>query len=386
MTTAGGHPMTGPDSRIDTGLPAKALAAARGIKFGSFFKVSEYNADANFAALLREYSDHYVTSNSPSIVWTSANTWSWSNFDNFVSIANADGKSFRYHTVFYPPKEPAWVNPTNVTAANWMSLVDAQVAALAARPYANQFTSIDVTNETNRGDNAGDPANIYGLRLNKNAAEGGGTIPWYPAATANPFTIPGYPATTDPGLSYILYMFYRMRQSFPDAKLYFCHDQMEQLQLAKWGGFPAFSVQLQTNVLATLTELKRCGAPIDGVNLQGHLVFTRSTPATAFRTFLTNVQALGLKIIVGEFDVRSGQADGNDPANYSDFEYNRVLAEMSKRYLDTVLPFVTGGEFLTWGVTDLYQAWEAGEKPLPYDASFAPKSMLTSIRNGLMGL
>lgn len=362
----------------------KDIAALRCIQFGSVLSVSDYNADASLRQALRDYCDIYVTSNSPSTNWTASGSWSWGNMDAFVAIADADQKSWRYHTVIYPAKEPAWINTTNITAANWKAEMESQFAALASRPYAQQMTSIDVINEVCRGDNAGDPANIYGLRKIKNDTVT--AIPWYPAATANPFAMPGYPAMADPGATYVLYAFYLARQYFPNIPLYFCHDQTEQVQLTRWGGWPAFSRQLHTNILNLLTALKAAGAPIDGVNFQGHLVFTRSTPSAEFRSYLQSVKSLGLKFIIGELDVRSGQTDGNDPANYSTTEYNRVQAEMTKSYLDIAVPLIDGGEFLTWGVSDLYQAWETGEKPLPYDDNFVAKPMLTAIRNSLLGI
>ncbi len=370
-----GNRLIGSDARIDTGQSARQIAAARGIRFGTQFVVSDYQANAAYAALIRAYSDHYVTSMSPQSVQPNDGVFTFASADAFADIAAADGKSWRFHTLMYPSKDASWVTTATVTPANWRARIDAHFEAIAARPWGQVPFSFDVVNEVMNGFTA-----KSGLRTIQN--NGSVTIPWVPAAEGNPYTRPGYPAMAEPGATYILYAFVKARQLWPTTPLYFCHDQTEMVNPIS----PGYTRQENANILAILSALLAAGAPIDGVNIQGHLTLSRTFYPAEFKAFLAGIKALGLKIMVGEHDVRAGNENGVAAANCSTFEYDRQIADLSKRFLDVILPFLDGGEFLTWGVSDLIHAWDAGERPLPYDASFAAKPMLTSIRNALLEL
>jgi endo-1,4-beta-xylanase len=131
---------------------------------------------------------------------------------------------------------------------------------------------------------------------------------------------------------------------------------------------------------ATLDFLARAlarGVPIGALGLQGHLTAS-GTPVDQRKlaTFLSQVKALGLKLLVTEHDV-------DDSGGPSDIAVrDRAVADASRRFFDVVLeaqPIAV----LTWGLSDRFldppglRAQLAGYWPrmLPLDRNFARKPM-----------
>lgn len=359
-----GNVLTGQDgSGLYTGTSIKDIAASRGIRFGMAFTTSTLNADPAYAALVAAQADAYTPENDmkPGNIQATQGVFTFTAADAFAAKAQADGKSFRIHLLMYPAHDMPWVSTSTVTGSTYQGLIDSHFGAIAARPWAQQAADIDVINEV---------VDNTGLR----------SFPWTIASAANPFQIPGKPALNNPAASAYLYAFYRARQLFPSAKLYFCHDGTEQLPS------DGFNDARASQILTVLQDLLQAGAPIDGMSIQGHLSFRKGTTATATRTFIRNVKALGLKVIVSEFDTRTGNVSPYIAANYSTTEYDRFAAEQSKQVLDVIVPEIDGGYFYVWTPTDKYSSWEAGERPGLYDANLAQKPLYTALRNVFLGL
>ncbi len=101
--------------------------------------------------------------------------------------------------------------------------------------------------------------------------------------------------------------------------------------------------------LGLLSELKADGVPVQGLGMQAHLeADTVPFDPKVFRAFLKEVADLGLEIMVTELDVNDRYVSGDLPIEQRDAR----VAEMTQRYLDTVLdePAVTG--VMTWGISD----------------------------------
>ncbi len=146
-------------------------------------------------------------------------------------------------------------------------------------------------------------------------------------------------------------------------------------------------------LLKLLEQLKKEGAPLDGLGLQSHLnLGLGSVSEFALRDFLKEVEYLGLLIRVTELDVKEADLVASVEAR------DRAVADETRRYLDIVLGArrITG--VTTWGLSDRNSwlavtpadlarfpgAWATGGGPglnrgLPYDADMRRKPMYGAI-------
>ncbi len=277
----------------------------------------------------------------------------------FIARAHRDAKDFRIHCLLYPSHEPAWVT-ADVNESNWQSRMDAHFEAIASVPGVGSALNIDVTNE------------LISARYDSN--DGYRPNTWYRAA--------GGPA-------YIPYAFGKARALFPDCPLFWCHDHTEQIT-------DDFHRSQTRFVLNALERALKAGAPIDGYNMQGHLQLRLGFDRLRLRSFLNDLKSnLGLRIIIGELDCRTGyltdrQTDTLPPKEYKRRQYDQDSAHLVEAFLDTALPFVKssgGRQVLTWGISDIDNSWEenpktgtpAGERPLPFDTDYRPKLMNAAI-------
>jgi endo-1,4-beta-xylanase len=131
---------------------------------------------------------------------------------------------------------------------------------------------------------------------------------------------------------------------------------------------------------ATLDFLERAvarGVPIGAYGMQGHLAaFGTPVDQKKLAIFLTQVKALGLKILVTEHDVD----DSGGPPDIA--ARDRAAADASRKFLDVVLD-AGPVAMLTWGLSDRFldspgpKAELAGYVPrlLPLDGEFQRKPM-----------
>jgi len=328
------------------------IASSRNILFGAAFDVSEYNSDAPYAALLNAESNIYGVGSDmkPAVTQPSQGVFDFTRADAFAARAALDEKPFRLHLLNYPAKELPWMTDEVCNAATWQGLIDAHFEAYAARPWAQSVTSIDVTNEIMDGEEA-------------NPRNGFRDTVWYRAG----------------GPGWVTYMFQKARALWPNTPLYMCHDRLEQLTDGYGQRQAAWFLQMLENQL-------NAGAPITGVNFQCHLSFRLGFDAKRLRDFCEDIKSLGLKIMIGEFDVRTGNVGQFVPSNYTVTEYDRQGALLARQVWDVLLPEVDGGEVLVWGLTDNHNSWEAGERPCLYDESNVKKPLYDEVRNAFLGI
>ena len=150
-------------------------------------------------------------------------------------------------------------------------------------------------------------------------------------------------------------------------------------------------------LLKLLENLKKAGAPIDGLGLQSHLDLRKGSVSTVdLDAFLRDVEGLGLDIAITELDVKE--------ADYvaSVARRDALVADEIRRYLDIVLEARRLTSITTWGLSDRYSwlqvtpadlarfpgAWAQGGGPglnrgLPYDSSLRPKPFAEALRLAL---
>lgn len=117
-------------------------------------------------------------------------------------------------------------------------------------------------------------------------------------------------------------------------------------------------------VHALLKDFRARGVPVDCVSLQSH--FTGVTKPSTFRTTMLAFTALGLDVELSELDV-TGNAQ--QPAVYASVAVDCLT-----------VPRCTG--ITVWGVRDS-DSWRAGDSPVLFDRSGAPKPAYTAFRNAL---
>jgi endo-1,4-beta-xylanase len=361
-TASLGNLLSAPSSETKSNRGLIAAARAAGVTYGvaiqSDRRISKSGPDGKgtLADFIRGHSELYVPGIAflPEHFQPKEDVFDLSLANAFIRRARADQKQFRIHCMLYPGHDPAWVHG-RINRDNWREKMDLHFEVMAAVPGIKDAVNIDVVNEL--------------MEANQKATDGYRPNAWYKAAG---------------GPDYIPYAFKKARSLFPDMPLYWCHDHTEQIT-------DRYHVEQVAYVLSALERALKAGAPIDGYNMQGHLQFRLGFDAKRLHDFLNDITSnLGLKVIIGELDCRTGyiigrQTDTPLPNSYSPDEYDSKAADLVKKFLHVALPFVrdSGKQLLTWGISDIDSSWEAAtaqnipdsERPLLFDHAYRPKPM-----------
>lgn len=359
----------------DPSLSLRQVTASQGIAFGTSIQGSSQMNEpgpSGFPTRMDWVSanvDLFVPGSvmMPDNFNTSLGNFDMSAVNAFINDARSRGKKWRGHCAYYPKRDIAtWIDTyLQANPSQWQTLQHARIAALANVPFIGETTNYDVVNEL----------------FQPNAPNPGGwrTSPWTTASGS--FTAP------------VVSAFQKMAEVLPDVPRYWCQDLSEQLASDTLN-------QHANNILAGIEACMNLGAPVQGFAMQAHLTYRLGFSGTRLRNFLRSLtETLGLKLIVSELDARTGYGAGfgdiPPPAGYSIVEYDRIGADLMKRFLDVALPFVKssgGGQFLVWTLDDGYNSWTEqfgqppGERPCPYDMQYQPKQQYTAIRNALLEL
>jgi endo-1,4-beta-xylanase len=129
---------------------------------------------------------------------------------------------------------------------------------------------------------------------------------------------------------------------------------------------------------ALLTNLVRRGAPVHGVGVQAHLRGELPIDRPGLTAFARAMRDLGLAILVTELDV----IDNKLPADIA--ERDIAAAARVRDLLSSLRDGAPLSAILTWGITDKFswtptyfrRADGLPNRPLPLDASYAPKPFM----------
>jgi endo-1,4-beta-xylanase len=134
-------------------------------------------------------------------------------------------------------------------------------------------------------------------------------------------------------------------------------------------------------LLQLLRRLRDSDVPLHGVGLQAHLFADRAIDRDGLQTFLTEVAALKLDVLITELDV----VDYELPGKVS--ERDAQVAAKAREFLDAVSEVVRPKAILTWGLSDRY-TWVPiyfkrpdgmPNRPLPFDADLKRKPLFDVI-------
>jgi endo-1,4-beta-xylanase len=184
------------------------------------------------------------------------------------------------------------------------------------------------------------------------------------------------------GPTYVAEAFYLARQADPDALLIlndFGFETDDEFSLA---------ADKRAVALQVLDELLDDDVPVDALGVQAHLTsggFAERFDAEAYRRFLAEVAARGLRILITEMDV----LDDGSPSNVR--SRDRVVAETYRRYLDVALDEPAVVSLVTFGLSDRYTWLQedypredgAPRRPLPFDEELTPKPSFAALASSL---
>jgi endo-1,4-beta-xylanase len=336
------------DFRIVGKRSLKQRAAAKGITYGIESTYGDINSDRKIAALIAKESmllapglelkwhvgDNSLRPDSTSFDFTRA--------DWMAKFASTNGMRLRGHTLVWHESLPPWF-AEKVNKQNAKQILTQHIQKVAGR-YAGKMHSWDVVNEAIAVPD-GQP-----LSLRK--------TPWLELL----------------GSDYIEIAFRAAAKADPKAILVYNDYGLEY-------DTPADEAK-RVAVLKLLKHLKSRGVPIQALGIQSHLEGdeTRFNPQK-FRTFLKQVAALGLKIMITELDVTDQKLPVNPVIR------DRIVAGVYEDYLSAALSEKAVTTVVIWGITDRIswlsthnpRADGAAIRPLPLDANLKPKLVWNAI-------
>ena len=175
------------------------------------------------------------------------------------------------------------------------------------------------------------------------------------------------------GEDYIEKAFRLAHQCDPDAELLLNEYDVESIN--------AISTPRRQALLRLIHHLLSRGVPLHGVGLQGHIRGRDEIDGDGVRSFVAEVQSLGLSVHVTELDV----IDDSLPAPIA--ARDAIVAARAYDFLNAIFAAARPSVIATWGITDRYTwmpMWykrKDGQlnRPLPLDESYRPKPLWSVI-------
>jgi endo-1,4-beta-xylanase len=279
----------------------------------------------------------------------------FSRADQLMGFAGQYGLAVRGHTLLWNRGQwlPEWVNKLDFGPKPGIGaekFLREHIKTVCSR-YAERIFSYDVVNES--------------------VAPATGEI------EDSPFTRAMGPEVID-------FCFHAAREAAPKAQLVY-NDYMS------WSPKDATH---RAGVLKLLERLKKANVPVDALGIQAHIGSNGMGASTGmlgdadvveWRKFLDAVTAMGIDLVITEFDVNDKTVTG------SKAERDKVVAEYAKAYLDIALSYPQTRYVMAWGLCDKY-SWlqktsprpdALPKRPLPYDDEFQPKPLRQAIVNAI---
>jgi endo-1,4-beta-xylanase len=331
------------------GPALKERAAGKGILFGAAARSADLRADPAYAdALARECA---LLVPEWEAKWGALrpepDVFTFDAVDTLWEFAHRRGLLFRGHALVWHDHVPRWLS--EIDGAETSRALEKHIRRVASRYPAIQ--SWDVVNE------AVEPEDGRGDGLRESI--------WLKAL----------------GPSYIRDAFVLAREANPGTVLVYNDYGVDYADRA--------SRDRRAVILRLIETLKKQGAPVDALGIQGHLNPSRSFDAPSFREFLHTAADLGVILYITELDVN----DRNLPAGIG--HRDRLAADHAREYLETALdePAVRG--VFTWGLSDRF-TWRnefsysrrrdgLRARTLPLDEDMRRKPLWTAIAQALDG-
>jgi endo-1,4-beta-xylanase len=353
MTAGEGQANAAPFTGLD------ALARAKGmIGFGSCIgdgtpinRINSFN-DEGVQNIHRRECGIVVPSNA--LKWTAIRPnpqdFNFYEGDKVVAWGEANHMKVRGHNLLWlrPDRNPDWMQTMDFgarPAAAAEKMLRDHITTVCKR-YGNRIYTWDVVNE------AIDPftGNVRDMMFTKYLGPAAVDIAFDAARNALP---------ADCALVYNDYM------GWNDASAKHRDGVLKLLDHMK-------SQKLKVDVLGVQAHI---GAGLIGF-VMGDLKFDAAQQA-AFRQFLDSAVGMGHHLAITEFDV----SEDGTPADIA--QRDRILADLTRRYMDFMLGYRQMDYVMCWGMVDHYSWLQSRnlrpdgmlKRPTPYDPNYAPKPM-----------
>jgi endo-1,4-beta-xylanase len=349
LLTTSGRAATGPEKITGEGS-LKAHAAARGLLTGCAVNANLFRNDPAFRELLAEQYSIVVPENclKLNMLRPTPDTYDFADADALVAFAEAHGMKVRGHNFVWHEALPRWFAGT-VNKDNARKFLVDHINTVAGR-YKGKIHSWDVVNEAiwikdGRPD---------GLRSSS---------PWFQML----------------GPDYLDLAYRTARQADPHALLTYNEYGIEY--------DTDDEAKKRDATLGLLRRMKAAGTPIDALGVQSHIhAGGTDTFGKGLRELLNGARALDLQVFITEMDVKDDAVASDDIA-----QRDQAVADVYRRYLDTVLRGPEVKAVLTWGATDKNTWLNNGtrfrplhptrpERPLPFDADLKPAPAFFAMR------
>lgn len=308
--------------------------------FGAAVNASLLRSNASYKALVvKEFSS--VTAENAMKFGTlhpAENTYNWTDADEIVALAQANGKRIHGHTLNWYKSLPTWVTNFQGDTQAWENLLKTHIQTVVGH-FKGKVASWDVVNE---------------------AFEDDGTY-------RNSIWVQKL------GTDYIARAFQYARQADPDALLFY-NDYGHEYSTAK-----------RTAILNLVTSLKTRGIPIDGLGLQMHTRYNQTDANIS--AAITSAVATGLKVHISELDIAL------NPDNNQSLTYTASLADQqAAKYKSIVkmyyaIPKAQQFGITIWNVTDgdswIPVEYNRPDWPLPFDRNYQRKAAYQGILDGV---
>lgn len=326
------------DFKVAGIAPLKKRAAAKGLIYGSACMRDNLVSDKVLKASLINECSILVPENELKwdYVHPAPDKFDFTRADWLAQFAQSNNMLFRGHTLIWYMQSSQWFKEV-VNRQNAEKLLVEHITTVT-KHYAGKMHSWDVVNEAIEPDD--------GLK------DGWRKSPWLEFL----------------GSDYIDMAYRVAAAADPKAMLVYNENDLEY-------DTPKHNTK-RTLILKLLEGMKSRGVPIHALGIQSHLSGdeTHFNP-NKFRSFLSDVASLGLKILVTELDV-SDQKLPSDP-----LLRDRIVADRYESYLSVVLDERAVVGVLTWGLSDKYTWYSQVTphsdhkpvRPLPLDSNLKRK-------------
>ena len=333
-----------------TNAPLRDLAAPIGLRFGTALIPQDIETPSYAAIASSQFS--VVTPGNGmkwQIVEPEQGVFDWSQADQLVQFAEANGQLVRGHTLVWHNQLPTWLTTGvangTISPTQLMDLAHKHIITEVTR-YRGRIWQWDVCNEFFTDSNPS-----------------GSTRPTAGSSNAGPGIIPN--------------AFRWAREADPHALLFYNDYNI--------GGEDGTNAKSDA-VYAYVRQLLSDGVPIDGVGNQGHLDTQYGWNPRLLQQDLERFASLGLKVAITEADVRTFVNNATDQVptgNLALFAQPYEYSEMVKAAL--AVPQCIS--FTVWGFTDS-DSWVPGfftgeGYAAIYDVNQQPKAAYYSIQSDL---
>jgi endo-1,4-beta-xylanase len=348
LAAAGAGPFgTGCRPSFGEDLGLGAMAASKGLLFGSMISLPTLRANAAYAQLMARECRLYVCAGMHwRLVAQNPKVTNFSEVDAAHQWASAHDMRFRGHALLWHRQIPGWFNSLPDRGAA-VAALESHIRAMC-KHFAGTMQSWDVVNEAIEPDRG-----IDGLRKTVLLEKIG---PDY-------LDIAFHAARGADGQALLVLNDFGMEYNVPD------HQKRRRALLDLVDGF------------------KRRNTPIDAIGLQSHLAtkYIEHLDQRSLGDFLKEISDRGLKILVTELDVVDRASPSDIPSR------DAQVAALYRHYLDVVLDNKATTAVVTWGLTDRYSWITRGDeadfhrtdglptRPLPFDENCAPKPTFNAI-------